>query len=91
MITALSVVLGFLLIGNVFCPTTNISNQDEILRNPHNNNNLCTGFYSDGDIGSPTGASMEFPGGSGIQNLYRGYPSVGYYNGSAVVIATHLC
>lgn len=88
---AVSVIIGFLLIGNSLCPTITTVDENPILRNPHNNNNLWTGFYPDGDIGAASGASMEFPGSSGIQNLYRGYPSVGYNNGSSVVIATELC
>ncbi len=88
---AISVLIGFLLIGNSLCPTISTVDNNSVLRNPHNNNNLWTGFYPDGDIGAASGTSMEFPGGSGIQNLYRGSPSVGYNNGSSVVIATQVC
>ncbi|MBN1151329.1 hypothetical protein JXA84_08940 [candidate division WOR-3 bacterium] len=62
-------------------------------RSAHDNNNLWTGLdLAGGDIGSATGPSMQFPGGTGINTLYQGCQAIGFYNGSyPIVVGTQLC
>jgi hypothetical protein len=62
----------------------------------HDNNNLWTVFDSlHGDIGSlgATHSSMEFPGGTGDNHLYRGCDWIGFTSpeGETLVVANGLC
>ncbi len=62
-------------------------------RSVHDNNNLWTALdLSGGDVGSASGPSMQFPGGTGISTLFQGCQAIGFHNGTyPVVVATQLC
>ncbi len=87
-------VIGFLLFAGVFCPAAGPAGE----RGPeaHANNNLWTVLDgSFGDIGALGGESpsMEFPGGSGDNHLYRGCDWIGFTapSGETLVVANGLC
>ncbi|MBN2364418.1 hypothetical protein JXL83_09850 [candidate division WOR-3 bacterium] len=62
-------------------------------RSVHNNNNLWTALdRPGGDVGSVSGPSMQFPGGTGINTLFQGCQAIGFSSGAnPVVVATQLC
>ena len=65
-------------------------------RSGHTNNNLWTALGEvNGDIGTTgdPGSSMEFPGGTGDNHLYRGCNWIGLISedGETLVVANGLC
>ena len=88
------IIVSMLLFGNFICPDMNhsLSNNSDG-KNPHMNNRLWTGFSSNGDIGTITGPSMEFPGASGSHYLLQGCQAIGFINqnNDTIVVATQLC
>ncbi len=86
--------VGMLLLSNFICPDGNYPlSMVNDGKNPHMNNRLWTGFSTNGDIGTDTGPSMEFPGGSGSHYLMQGCQAIGFINqnNDTVVVSTQLC
>lgn len=81
-----------MLLGNFICPDGNHTLIPDG-RNPHMNNKLWTGFNTNGDIGTNTGPSMEFPGESGSHYLLQGCQGIGFINqnNDTIVVSTQLC